>query len=47
MFMEFDANFDGITLFDIPVLHFCDAAKKHTVVYFTVTQHTLNGLSCT
>jgi hypothetical protein len=33
--MEFDANFDGIT-FDIPILHFCDAAKKHAVVYFTV-----------
>jgi len=41
--MEFDANFDGTMLFDVLVPHFCDAAKKHTVVYFTVAQHTLNG----
>jgi len=39
MFMEFDANFDGITLLSIPVLHFCDATKKHCCLLHSYSTH--------
>jgi hypothetical protein len=46
-FVEFDAKFVGHNFAQYSCVDFYDTFNKHTVVYFMITWHTLNGSSLT
>lgn len=46
-FVEFDAEFVGHNFAQYSCVHFYDTVNKHTIVYFMITWHTLNGSSLT